>query len=317
MRAVQCPITPERLNHLYTEQKLVDQEIVDILNAEGHEVEATLKRVRSWRRRFGIQTLKRWERYEVPPIEGRLQSLLVGSMLGDGRIAFRGTGSAFSEYHCTAQRPYLDWKRDLWGPQWCPGEPLPVGEGARFGTVTHGSLNPWRDLFYEERDVGWKRPVPEVVELVDSFALAVWYLDDGGAGWWPGICFGAEGGSKAVAGEIFQNFGLSPHWHRNKRRRATGYFEFRGEGQAERFLDIIRPHVPECMRHKLQCDFQGKHYQIRAKLTEEVLLDYAERGVPIKRIARELGVGATTVGRYLDKFEIPHPRLRGNPNHRG
>lgn len=75
MKALPCPITPEELRRLYIEEKLTDEAIVERLG-QG----ATLKRVRSWRRRFDIETLGKSERNEVPLIEGQLRSLLIGSM---------------------------------------------------------------------------------------------------------------------------------------------------------------------------------------------------------------------------------------------
>jgi hypothetical protein len=318
MKAIPCPIDPERLQALYHEEKFTDDQIVDLLNSEGHEVEATVKRVRSWRQKFGIRTLKKWERHEVPPIEGRLRSLLLGSMLGDGGI---GAGlPRYIENHCEEQKAYLEWKASIWGEAWVPDGVKPVlwdGKypGFRFQTVSHPSLYPYRDLFYENREKGWKRPSPEVIDQVDAFALAIWYLDDGSANWWPLITFGADASSRPVAEAIFAKFGLAPRWE--QKTLTTGQYHMEREDTAHKFLDIIRPHVPECMSYKLSgFGFQGAHYQVRQKLTEEALRPLAEAGVPIKRIAQELGVAATTVDTYLRKFGIEHPRQKGNPKHR-
>jgi len=315
MRTIPCPIDPERLRTLYHEEKLIDEQIVDLLNEEGHE--ATVKRVRSWRQRFDIRTLEKWERHDVPPIEGRLRSLLVGSMLGDGRID-KGL-PRYMENHSEAQRGYLEWKAALWGEAWIPDGVKPVQwgkhPGFRFQSVSHPSLYPWRDLFYENREKGWKRLIPEVVSQVDAFALTIWYLDDGCVAWWPAFTFGADDPSREVALAIFEKFGLTPRWQ--LRKKTTGEFHMEREDTAERFLDIIRPHVPECMSYKLSgFGFQGAHYKVRQKLTEETLRPLAEAGVPIRRIAAQLGVGATTVNSYLKKYGLKHPRKKGNPNHR-
>jgi hypothetical protein len=314
MKALPCPVAPERLRHLYAEQKLTDDQIVSLLNGEGHK--ATVKRVRSWRKRFGIRTLKRWERHTLPPIEGPLRSLLVGSLLGDGRIS---THPRYTENHAADQRAYLEWKAEQWGPAWIPNGIRPVQwgkyPGFRFETVTHPSLQPWRDLFYGEAEKGWKRPSLEVVDLVDERALAIWYLDDGCAAWWPTITFGADVASQEVAMAIFNRFGLTPRWQPLKGK--TGNFHMEREDTARRFLEIITPHVPECMAYKLSgFGFQGKHYQIRQTLTREVLEPLAAQGVPIRRIARDLGVAPTTVNTYLKRLGISHPRTKGNPKHR-
>lgn len=318
MRVIPCPISSQKLGDLYTTQKLTDAEIVRVLASEGYA--ATVKRVRSWRKRFAIQTIPRWSRNDVPPIEGKLQSLLVGSMLGDGRIVHRTHASHYEEYHCVAQKPYLDWKVSIWG-SWVQA-PVKhatnvlgahVYEGFRFRTVAHAALTPWRDRFYDHRSGGWKRLLPEVIDIVDPFALAVWYLDDGHAGWWPGIIFGADPSSRDVALAIFEKFGLQPRWQPHKGN--TGTFHMEREDTAERFLEIIRPHVPACMGYKLEgLGFQGPHYQVRQKLDEDTLRNLAAKGVPIKQIARDFGVGATTVSRWLHKWEIDHPRTVGRPS---
>lgn len=318
MRPIPCPISPERLDDLYTKQKLTDDEIVSLLVSEGHE--ATVKRVRTWRKRLGIKTIPRWSRNEVPPIDGRLRSLLVGSMLGDGRLIRRTNATHYQESHSASQRAYLEWKASLWG-SWVQAPVKPVlwrtggkeYEGFRFHTVAHAELNPWQEMFYADKVHGWKRLVSEVVDMVDEFALTVWYLDDGTAScWWPTITFGADPASREVALATFEKFGLHPRWE--VKTGNTGEFHMEREDTAERFLEIIRPHVPACMTYKLEgFGFQGPHYQVRQKLDEETLRELAADGVPIRKIARDYWVGASTVSRWLKKYGIEHPRKVGRP----
>jgi hypothetical protein len=255
----------------------------------------------------------------VPVIEGVLQSLLVGSMLGDGRLVQR-VKTLYIENHAEAQRAYLEWKVSLWGG-WVKTAPKPVtwkkgGReylGVRFNTVSHEWLNPWHARFYSKP--GPKTLVPEIVDSVDAFALAVWYLDDGGAAWWPDITFGLPPESRAVAESIFEKFSLAPRWFPKKGN--TGVFHMEREETALKFLDIIRPHVPPCMQYKLgNFGFQGPQAVVREKLNIEVLRDLAAKGTPIRTIATLLDVGATTVSRHLVKHNIHHPRLLGNPLHR-
>lgn len=314
MKVIPCPVSPETLDDLYTHRKLTDQEIVDHLCEQGHE--ATLQRVRSWRERFGIMTLPRWARHDLPPIEGQLKSLLVGSMLGDGRLVRRTNATHYEESHSGAQLPYLEWKAAVWGSAWVRTvQEVPDRRGYtqhRLWTVAHPMLNPWRDTFYAERGRGWKRLVPEIVDSVDGVALAVWYLDDGFVGWWPNITFGASSGSREVASSVFEKFGLWPRW---VQRTATTYeVHMEREDTAERFLDIIRPHVPACMAYKMEgFGFQGPQYEIRQRMDRETLGAWSAEGVPIREMARMFGVGASTVSRWLKKYEINHPRKVGRP----
>ncbi len=313
MKAIPCPITPDELRRLYLEEKLTDEQIVSRLG-EG----ATVKRVRSWRHRYGIETICRTERRELPPIEGRLQSVLVGSMLGDGRISKSTHVSRYRESHCHEQLEYLKWKALEWGP-WIPTDPKSVTwvlqdkafEGWRFETVSHASLNPWHELFYPEP--GPKRLQERVVDLVDPLAFAIWYMDDGSSGWWPLITFGMDPASRGVALAIFDKYGFSPRWDLCSGSTKTGQFIFEGEDQAHKFIELVRPHMPESMHHKLTFGFQGPQYQLRNKLTREVLTELASKGTPIRRMAELLGEAPTTIDRYLKKYGIEHHRTVGRP----
>lgn len=317
MQAIPCPISRDELERLYTVEKLTDAQVAEDLG-NG----ATVKRVRSWRRRLGIATLNRAERNEVTPIEGKLRSLLVGSMLGDGRLVRRVHATHYQECHMEGQRAYLEWKVKLWGP-WVKMTPKPVTweqqgktyRGVRFHTCAHASLNEWRDLFYENRQAGWKRLIPKVVDLVDEFALMVWYLDDGYAGWWPGIVFGADEASRQIACSIFEKFDLHPRWQPKK--DSTGEFHMEREETAERFLSLIRPHISDCLPEKFHFGYDsGRNNRIKKRLDPHILQQMVDSGFPIRRMARELEVGASTVDRYLKRYDIDHPRLKGNPNHR-
>ena len=307
MRAIPLPITVEELHDLVHVEKLTDQQIADRLGS-------TKKRVQNWRLRFKIPSLPRWMRTEVKPIKGRLQSLLVGSMLGDGRVVHRTHCSHYTESHSGNQRKYLEWKEKIWG-SWSRGiSEVPDKRGfpqVRLRTSAHPDLNEWRDLFYESRDKGWKIVRPEVVELVDPMAMAIWYLDDGCNQWWPTITFGAGDESLEVAHQILAKFGLTARWVVTKGK--TGNLIIEGEENAEKFIELIQRHVPACMKYKLKFGFQGSHYQVRKKIPVELLRELCEQGVPIRRIARELGASGTTVRRHIAKHGISHPRKVGRP----
>lgn len=310
MKAIPCPISADELRDLYHTQKLTDAEIA--VRVEG----GTVKRVRSWRKRFGIDTLSRTDRHEVKPVTGSLKSLLIGSMLGDGGIQKLRHTARYQENHCAAQETYLRWKVTQWG-SWVKTPPAPVVwkqakqdyHGWRFHTVGHKDLLPWHALFYPTP--GPKRFLPEVTPMVDPMALAIWYLDDGSREWWPTFTFGLGDPSLQVALQILDKFDLQAEW--KPKKGCTGYLVLTSEEQALRFIDIIEPHVPECMEHKLSFGFLGPHFKVRQKASEEALRELAEKNTPIRSMAKELGVGATTVDRKLKKYGIDHPRTLGRP----
>ena len=290
MRAIPCPISSSDLAHLYLEEKLTDEAIVQRIG-EG----ATLKRVRAWRVRFGSQTLHRADRNEVLPIEGSLRSLLIGSMLGDGRLSRTAHASRYQENHADDQKSYLAWKVVQWGP-WvkdglhpvCWKQPGGVFHGWRFHTVSHHSLNEWHSLFYDIQAP--KRLRPQVVDLVDEYALAIWFMDDGSSGWWPRITFGMGSFSRKIALNVLEKFGLHPRWELHKGE--TGDFIFGGEDQAHHFIGLVQPHMFTDMQRKMTFGFQGPHY---------------------RRMASELGQSVTTVSRHLEKLGVHHPRKVGRP----
>lgn len=227
-------------------------------------------------------------------------------MLGDGRLVRSKSASYYTESHCGDQKAYLEWKAAFWAGWDSRIDPVPDKRGYsqfRLRTCAHDSLNSWHAKFYPSGK-GWKSLSPDLIKQVDAFALAIWYLDDGHAGWWPSITFGMNEASRLEAIRIFRKFDLEPRWVRVSGK--TGVFHMEREATAERFLDLIRPHVPDCMSCKVEgFGFQGVGHQIRQRVTREVLEDGVHQGVPISQMARELGVGATTISRRLRKWKIP------------
>lgn len=303
MKKIPCPITSDRLSDLYTKSVLTDEQIAEVLCKEGHD--ATKKRVSRWREDYNIPTLQRFERFTPPSIQGELKSLLIGSMLGDGRIAFRGQASHYEERHSPEQLDYLKWKADKWG-EWSAGE-LTVAYSREFAshifrTKAHSDLNPYRDLFYTEREKGWKVVKNEVVDIVDPYALAIWYLDDGWAGHYPAITFGAKDGSRGNAYLIFEKFGLTPKW--KLRKGETGEFHFERE-EGEKFIEIIEPYVPECMSHKMTFAFRdGRNNKIASMMNKPLLEDMVNKRYTQEKMAKELEVGESTIGRWLRKYDL-------------
>jgi hypothetical protein len=303
MKKIPCPITSDKLSELYTKSLLTDEQIAEVLCKEGYD--ATKKRVSRWREDYNIPTLQRYERFTPPAIEGELKSLLIGSMLGDGRIAFRGQASHYEERHSPEQLDYLKWKADKWG-EWSAGD-LTIAYSREFAshifrTKAHSDLNQYRDLFYTEREKGWKVVKNEVVDMVDPYALAIWYLDDGWAGHYPAITFGAKDGSRGNAYLIFEKFGLTPKWKLKKGE--TGEFHFERE-EGEKFIEIIEPYVPECMFYKMTFAFRdGRNNKIASMMNKPLLEDMVNKGYTQEKMAKELDVGESTIGRWLRKYDL-------------
>jgi hypothetical protein len=258
------------------------------------------------RQKYGIATLRRWERWSVPPLAGELKSLLVGSMLGDAWMTRKDSAVNLTESHCEAQKGYLDWKVSLWGTWICsysgphvaskkafPGQPQ-----YSFSTHPHGSLVPWCELFYPiKKKAGCKtsKQIPPVgLEThMDAFALAIWYQDDGTAHHWPTLCM--KKGKEPYALPLLQSLGLQG-------TISSGGVSISGTRNANLFLEMIREHMHPDLQYKLQVGFlKGAFYQQYAALKQDYwdlklrestdqIQTLRAQGCTPEQVAKELGV---------------------------
>ena len=109
-------------------------------------------------------------------LTGRQQSIITGSLLGDG--AMRCKRNALLEInHSIAQREYVEWKYRELAPLVTTPPKLRKNNGSRtayrFTTRSVPDLTPFFERFYSS---GRKR-VPNFA--LTPLALAVWFMDDG------------------------------------------------------------------------------------------------------------------------------------------
>jgi len=116
----------------------------------------------------------------------RQQAVLVGTVLGDGRLQQTGSRNARLRLEQgDKQKAYLLWKAEVFSRLF-QGKPSYItrthpATGRTYGywryqSNTSPELGKWKDVFYRE---GRKR-IPENLEaLLSPLALAVWYMDDG------------------------------------------------------------------------------------------------------------------------------------------
>lgn len=101
---------------------------------------------------------------------------IIGSLLGDGYLDKTTRGYSLRIHHGIAQKEYVDYKY-LLIKRFVNSAPKRSGKAYYFRTVSHLYLEELRSLFY----VGQKKilPLKYLVENFDSFALAIWIMDDG------------------------------------------------------------------------------------------------------------------------------------------
>jgi hypothetical protein len=199
---------------------------------------------------YGVQVYTRGMR--VIPWEDSLcpeqRSLLVGCLLGDGRLECRSkAGSArLRIHHADQQRDYVFWKYNLLKP-WVDRFPWKTtyvdkrnGEAYVswfFHTRTLEIFKPWWQFFYPDG----AKILPETIgQFLDPMALAVWFMDDG--------CFREEciilntqsfslHENKFLRDYFIQEHGVRPIIQKD-RRNVRLYF---GKSSKEKLLSIIRP----------------------------------------------------------------------------
>jgi hypothetical protein len=246
-------LTPEKLAQLYSVEGWTEARIAE-------EYGTYQVKVGRLRRKWGVPTVSKSDRLGLPTeLTPHLRSLLVGSMLGDGRLFETGSGTAaLSEYHCVLQRPYLDWKAEQWGAYCLPTRP--VSKGSHEGAVltTHGcrAFRPYWEMFYPKGS-GNKtfRGLP--LEWVDPFALAVWFMDDGSKnGRYFRLHVGPDPQDYLKQQEILQTFGVTARVHRD----GSSFTLFvHDQASVERFKDLVGPHLHPSLSYKLDTDPYVRH----------------------------------------------------------
>ena len=120
-------------------------------------------------------------------LTNRQQSILVGTVLGDGYLQKTGSKNARLRLeHCEEQRDYLNWKVEAFSRLF-QGKPKhlvrthPKSE-KKYGYWRHQSnaspiLGVWRRYFYNKDGI---KTIPSDLSIyLTPLALSVWYMDDG------------------------------------------------------------------------------------------------------------------------------------------
>ncbi len=262
-------------------------------------------RINRLRKQYGISTISKSDRLKLPgDLGSRLRSILVGSMLGDGRLFQTGSRTAaYTEHHSIKQRAYLDWKVQEWGP---------FGLGVRDviqrghpGSIftTHGcsTLFPFWQKFYPT-GVGDKVFTSLPLEWVDDVALAVWFMDDGSKGQ-AGARFSVSPNpaNQAILMRTLQRLGIRANLY------TTGDAEIciHNRTSLNRFLERVEPHIQHSMRYKLDFNRPKAGPAPRDLLTTERLQPLVDRGFSAQAVAELLHVSRGSVRRALDRMGVP------------
>lgn len=182
------------------------------------------------------------------------QQVLVGTLLGDGCLAKKGSECRLHVKHSLKQLPLVEWKREMFKEitsmdinvfeQDVNGKTY---EFCQFATRTHPFLSEYRDIFYED---GRKRIPRNILELlVSPIALATWFMDDGT---WScqGLvlqtnCFIPEE-VELLQGVLLENFGIETTSKNEKGSRVIYVLK----NQVPRFKALVERHMLPSMMYK-------------------------------------------------------------------
>jgi hypothetical protein len=255
---------------------------------------------------------------DVPPIEGKLQSVLIGSMFGDGRITKPSQNSRYVEYHCAKQKDYITWKWSIWGSTWMPRgvyNPSVTPQkfpGYNISTINHPLLNDWHKLFYEEKGGHKRFHDKSLIDLFDPLALAIWYQDDGNTDWSPTFSFGLDEKSREIAFLVLEKFGFHPIWI-SKNSPTNGILTIRNPEESEKFYKLVDPWIVDCMKYKLNyLGINRELYLRRSKIPNSILSDISTGESSLAKASKELGVSKKSIRSCMKKrgFEYRSKNLR-------
>lgn len=199
-----------------------------------------------------------------------LRSAVVGMMLGDGCISKRyDNGEAYFQMsHCEKQYEYLLWKQsilnNITSSSIQPTTRILNGKefkGYHLTTLRHPFFTKLYSRFYHKSI----KVVDEyLVKKINPFALAIWYMDDGGLGHDKDrpndeVSYYLNTNCFDYANQLLLKKSLKIifdlDWNLNKSGKAKdGTYHYRlrlARRDNDKFLDIVKQHIIPCMLYKI------------------------------------------------------------------
>lgn len=176
------------------------------------------------------------------------QSLIVGSLLGDGYMRCK-TNAHLQITHSIHQKEYVDWKYMqlknlvLSSPKSYKGNGQRIGY--RFFTRSIPELTPYYHRFYQNE----RKIIPKDL-YITPLTLAVWYMDDGtncrNASYLNTQQFSQED-QQLLISVLQKTFNLYPNLNKDKQYTRIRF----SIADSRRLAKIITPHLIPSLRYKL------------------------------------------------------------------
>lgn len=159
-------------------------------------------------------------------LTSRQEQILVGTLLGDGCLAKHGRFHRLFVKHQLAQRSLVEFKREAF----CEFVTMPLHEFeqelgdkrypcVQFATRTSAVFSEWHARFYPS---GRKVVPVEIGQWLTPLAVAVWFMDDGGADY-AGLTFQTHsfepGQTEHLVEALGEGFGVRARTRANKGAR--------------------------------------------------------------------------------------------------
>lgn len=184
------------------------------------------------------------------------KQVIVGSLMGDGRLLKNGFNWSFRVGHCTAQLALVEWKSNILGDWITPrGIDFELKMGKHgfhtITTYTHSEFSSLQPFFY---------PVPpkkvislETLSLIEPMGLSVWFMDDGSH------LTKKRGVRIHTSGFSFDENYLIRDWFLDRwgivvrvGKISGGYPVITIYGdESDKFISIIKPWILPCMFYKI------------------------------------------------------------------
>lgn len=131
--------------------------------------------IRQWLWKCGLKVGRVNDYLRVIDLSPNQKSMVLGNILGDGYITPKG---ALYDEHGIGQRELVEWRARILGPLVLRIRTVDKKFGVitRYETIVHPHFKQLRAEIYVD---GIKRIPQSVVDRLDLFALANWYMDDG------------------------------------------------------------------------------------------------------------------------------------------
>lgn len=184
------------------------------------------------------------------------EAVLVGTLLGDANLRYRGKWCRLHIKHAASQLPLVRYKRKIFEDitkmgvrEFSQRVGIKDYNFAELVTLTHPIFSLYYELFYREE----KKVVPQNISnlLVDPRGLAVWLMDDGSAEY-AGASLQTHGFSLADVTRLMKaiqdNFGIKVQKRRNKGKWII-YFP---KSSMEKLKLTVQEYVLPEFRYKLQ-----------------------------------------------------------------